>query len=282
MRGVTTLLEWGKRLEPGDSGMVAKIVEMLNQSNEMLVDMHWTKGNLPTGNRTTIRTGLPPAYWRQINQPAPAVKSRTAQVDEPCGLMEQWSEVDEELLAINEDAQAFRLSEAYPILESMSQEAQRTLLYGGTSSVTPEQFPGLATRYNTTNRTIAQTAQNVIDAGGTGTDNTSIWVICWGDGKVSGIFPKNTMAGIQRKDFGLKTRDGVDENGNPTIMAVYREQFKWRLGLMAQDWRYAVRIANIDVGDLNSGGENAPDIITQLTKAFYRCLLYTSPSPRDS
>jgi hypothetical protein len=35
------------------------IVEMLSQVNEILDDMLWVEGNLPTGHKTTVRTGLP-------------------------------------------------------------------------------------------------------------------------------------------------------------------------------------------------------------------------------
>jgi len=49
-----TLAEWAKRLDP--DGKVAKIVEILNQTNEILMDMMFVEGNLPTGHRTTVRT----------------------------------------------------------------------------------------------------------------------------------------------------------------------------------------------------------------------------------
>jgi hypothetical protein len=43
-----TLVDWAKRLDP--DGKTSAIAELLGQSNEILMDMLWTEGNLPTGS----------------------------------------------------------------------------------------------------------------------------------------------------------------------------------------------------------------------------------------
>ena len=80
---VLTLTDWAKRLDP--NGAVASTVELLAQTNEVLQDMLWMEGNLPTGERVVIRTGLPGVYWRALNQGIPSSKSTTAQVTDDCG-----------------------------------------------------------------------------------------------------------------------------------------------------------------------------------------------------
>jgi hypothetical protein len=50
---VLTLADFAKRVDP--DGKVPSIVELLSQSNEVLQDMLWMEGNLPTGHRTTVR-----------------------------------------------------------------------------------------------------------------------------------------------------------------------------------------------------------------------------------
>ena len=50
-----------------------------------LLDMDWQEGNLPTGHRTTIRTGLPESAWRLLNYGVQPSKSVTAQVTDTCG-----------------------------------------------------------------------------------------------------------------------------------------------------------------------------------------------------
>ena len=96
---VLTLADWAKRIDP--DGKTPKIVELLAQTNEILTDMLWKEGNLPTGERTTIRTGLPTVYWRSINQGTQPSKSTTAQIDESCGMLDAWSEVDKDLALLS-------------------------------------------------------------------------------------------------------------------------------------------------------------------------------------
>jgi len=56
-----TYSDWAKRLD--DGYRVAMIIELLSQTNEILDDMLVMEGNLPTGHKTTVRTGLPQATW---------------------------------------------------------------------------------------------------------------------------------------------------------------------------------------------------------------------------
>src|SRR5262245_25347710 len=143
--GALTLIDWAKRLDP--DGKVPYIVELLSQSNEILDDMLWKEGNLPVGNRTTVRTQLPTVTWRLLNQGVAPSKSTTAQIDDQCGTLEAWSEVDCKLAKLNGNVGAFRLSEATAFLEAMNQEVAQTLIYGNTG-LAAEEFTGLAPRYS--------------------------------------------------------------------------------------------------------------------------------------
>jgi hypothetical protein len=254
-----TLADHAKRLDP--SGKVGKIVEMLSLVNPMVEDMQFLEGNLPTGHRTNIRTGLPTIYWRLLNQGTPTSKSRTAQVDEACGMMEARSQVDEKLAKLAADLAAFRMSEAKPFAEAMSQEAASTLIYGN-AAVDPEEITGLANRYSSLS---AQNGQNIISAGGAGSDNSSIWLIVWGEESVHGIFPKGSQAGLVHQDLGLQ--DAFDANNNR--FRAYMDLWQWDLGLVVKDWRYAVRIANIDVSNL-VGESSAADLVKLMIKAIHR------------
>ena len=168
---VLTLADWAKRLDP--DGKVPMIVELLEQTNEVLMDMLWVEGNLPTGHRTTVRTGLPGIAWRLLNQGVQPSKSTTTQIDEAVGILEAWSEVDKDLAELNGNTASFRLSEAQAFLESMNQEFVQTMFYGN-SSTAPEEFTGLSVRYSDTSAT---NGQNIINGGGASSDNTSIWFI---------------------------------------------------------------------------------------------------------
>src|SRR5204863_2316626 len=160
--GNLTLAEWAKRLDP--DGKVPTIVELLNQKNEILDDMVWREGNLPTGHRLTVRTGLPAVAWRLLNQGVVPSKSTTAQIDEQTGMLEAWAEVDKDLALLNGNISAFRLSEARAFIEAMSQEFGRVLFYGN-GGANPEQFTGFSVRYGASG---AANTENVIKAGGAG------------------------------------------------------------------------------------------------------------------
>lgn len=261
VKGLTalTLADWGKRIDP--NGKVDKIIELLSQTNPILLDMMIMESNSPTGHKTTVRTGLPDATWRLLNYGVPNSKSTTAQVTDTMGMLETYAEIDKSLADLNCNTAEFRLSEDRAFLEAMNQKMAQTLFYGDTS-VNPQQFMGLASRYSSKS---AGNGQNIIDAGGTGTDNTSIWLVVWGENTVHGIFPKGQKAGLQMQDLGEQTlRDSAGGQYQG-----YRTHYKWDNGLTLRDWRYVVRIANIDVSDL-SVPASAANIVTQMVKALHR------------
>src|SRR5205823_266324 len=142
----------------------------------------------------------------------------------------------------------FRLSEDLAFLEGMNQQMAGVLFYGNTAA-NPERFMGLAPRYPTVAVATAANAANVIDAGGVGAVNTSIWILVWGPNTVHALFPKGKISGLQHRDLGEWPL--LDSNNN--LYQGYRTHFKWDIGLTVRDWRYVVRIANIDVNALQGG-----------------------------
>lgn len=263
--GALTLADWAKRLDP--NGKVPTIVELLSQSNEILDDMLWMEGNLPTGHRTTVRTGLPTVYWRILNQGVAPSKSTTVQIDEGAAMLEAWSSVDKDLAELNGNVKAFRLSEARAYIEAMNQEMAGTLFYGNAGTA-PEEFNGLATRYSAISG--AANGQNVISAGGASTDNYSIYLVVWGENTVFGVFPKGSKAGLIHEDLGEQTVT-VTQGVGGTLLRAYQDRWQWKCGLVLKDWRYVVRICNIDVSDLVAlAGTTASEKLTKyMTKATY-------------
>lgn len=259
---VLTLADWAKRLDP--DGQVPMIVELLSQTNEIIQDQLFMEGNLPTGHRVTVRTSLPTVSWRLLNQGVTPSKSGTAQVDEQAGMLEAYSEVDKDLAELNGNSAAFRLSEAQAFLEAMNQEYAQTLVYGNAGTA-PEEFTGLAPRYALSTGT---TGQNVIKAGGSGSDNSSIYLVAWGANTVFGIFPKGSKAGLIHEDLGLVTVQGATGIGTSRMRA-YQDHWQWKAGLVVRDWRYVVRICNIDISNLVAES-SAADIIKVMLRAIHR------------
>jgi hypothetical protein len=257
-----TLNDWAKR--QGTDKKTAAIIELLSQSNEILDDMRFKEGNLPTGEQATIRTGLPSVVYRLMNQGVPASKSTTAQITENAATLEARSEVDADIAKLNGDVNAFRLSESMAFLEAMNQQMASTLFYG--TNANPEEFVGLAPRYNDLS---AANAQNIIGAGGSGSDNSSIWLVGWGDQTVHGIFPKGSSAGLEHEDLGLD--DAFDASNNR--FRAYMDRYVWKNGLMVKDWRYVVRIANVDISDLaGQTGTQASTAATAIVKLMTRAI----------
>ena len=239
-----TLADIAKRTDP--RGKVDAIAELLSQTNEVLEDMPFVEGNLPTGHKTIIRTGLPTAAWRLLNYGVPQSKSQTQTVTDTCGMLEAYAEIDKALAELNGNAASFRLSEDRAFLEAMNQEMASTLFYGDTAK-NPERFLGLSARFPTLNKAKSATAENIVDAGGTTADKlSSIWLVCWGDQTVHGIYPKESKAGFTHEDRGQVTL--FDPNGNK--YEGFRTHYKWSVGLTLRDWRYVVRIANVDLATI--------------------------------
>lgn len=268
-----TLLDWAKRTDP--DGTTPIIADLLSQTNEILLDATYVQGNLPTGHRVTIQTGLPTVYFRSLNQGIVTSKGTTAQVDESCAIMEARSEVDIDLAMLNGNTADFRLSEARMFIEAMNQKQAETMFYGNPAS-DPKEYLGLAPRYSDLG---AGNSQNILNAGGDNANTqTSVWLICWSDQTVFCPFPKGSNAGLLQEDLGRQTSYDTGVSGER--MEVLAERFQWKSGLVVKDWRYTVRICNIgtaaaDTNDITGldgtmGKDSVDNIIHQMAKAVAR------------
>jgi hypothetical protein len=262
-----TLSDWAQRVDP--DGSTADIVEVLADTNDIINDMLWVESNQPTSHVSTVRTGLPAGTWRLFNYGVAQEKSRTVQVTDGMGMLETYSLVDKALADLNGNSASFRFSEDRAFIEGLNQTFASTLFYGAASE--PNKFIGLAPRYNDTPQDTDDSVStfNILDAGGESDANTSVWLICWGANTAHGIFPKGGKAGLSNRDLGedtLKDAAGNEYQG-------YRTHYKWDSGIVVRDWRYVVRIANIDVDDLitfGSGSDTSANIIRLLIQAVNR------------
>ena len=259
-----TLMDVARRTD--GNGKIAKIVEMLSEQNSILEDMVFEQCNNGFTHKTTVRTGLPAAVWRKLYEGVPASKSETAQIQDSCGMLETYSEIDKSLADMAPDKAAFLLSESASFLESMNNEMASTLIYGNEKS-DKAKFTGLAARYGALSSSESNIGFNVISGGGAGSDNTSIYVLTWGNQTMHGLYPRGSKAGISVDFRGQQT---VRDSSNNKYEA-YVTHYKWDMGFCLRDWRYGVRIANIDVSDLASSGSSnysGTDLINLLIKAF--------------
>jgi hypothetical protein len=239
-------------------GSQLPIAEILNETNEVLDDMVWKEGNLTTGHRGVVRSGIPTPTWTKLYGRVQPNKGTLVPITDTCGMLEAWSAIDARLVDMAPNAQAYRLSEDRAHIEGITQELCDTLFYGN-EATEPEAFTGFGPRFNDQS---AANGDNILTSAATpdGSDNTSIWLVVWGD-NVHGIYPKNSMAGLQYEDKGKQTSETSDG-----LMDVYRSHYSWNCGLHVKDWRYVVRV-NIDAEDLTKNAATGPDLIDLMAQA---------------
>lgn len=255
-----TLLDLATRQDA--AGNILDIVEILNQSNEILEDATVIEANGATGHVTAIRSGIPAPTWRKLYGGVQPAKSTVVKVTDTFGELANYSRVDKTLVDLASDGAAFRLSEDRPIIEGMGQEMGQTLFYGSEKTA-PEEFTGLSARYNSL--TAENGVDNIINAGGSGSDNTSIWLVGWGQHTAHLITPKGSKAGLHQKDLGEMTV----QNSDGSMYQAYATFYQWFNGFTLRDWRYVVRIANIDVSDQNTLA-NTKNLVQWMTQATER------------
>ncbi|MCP4127340.1 MAG: hypothetical protein GY753_09790 [Gammaproteobacteria bacterium] len=251
------LADYYGRLDGNDQ--IAEVINMLTEINPILDDAVVQECNNGSSHLTTTRTGLPQGTWRKLYEGVQPTKSKTAQVQDTTGWLEAYSEVDKKLVDLaGSNGGALRMDEAEAFIEGMSNQMAEALFYSD-SALDPEKFGGLAPRFNSLS---AVNGNQIVNAAGAGSDNTSIWFVVWSPKTVSLLYPKGSKAGVQRKDLGEVTKES-----NNQLYQVMREHFQWDIGLTVRDWRYVSRVANIDVSNMAAG---SVDLVDLMISAYYK------------
>ena len=245
-----TLLDLAKLQDP--DGNLAKVVEMQSRTEEFMLDVNFIPGNLDTGHRTTLRTGIPAATLRLFNEYVAPSNGTEAQVTFETAQAETWLQADAELVKLAPSAEQFLASKSLANLEGLARRVATTMIYGN-HRTNPRECTGFMSYYNSST---AESGDNLIRAGGSGSDNASIIYVGWGDETITGIVPKNAAVGLQINDYGEETAN--DSSGN--LMRVRRMKMNQYFGLAVQDWRYGGRIANIDRSVLAANPLTAYDL----------------------
>lgn len=255
-----TYLTLADKLKVQDSNgeIISEVIEMLSETNDLLLDAEVQECNDGTKHKTVIRAKMPDISLRAFYEGVKPSKSGYGQVEDATCMMDAYSEVDKDLADLNGNTSAFRLLEAQSFIQAMNDTCQDNILYGS-KKTDAKAFDGIAVRYNKYSSTKGSAAYNVIDGGGRGSDNTSIYAITWGKAHTSLIYPKGSVAGLTREDKGQQT--SVGDSGQ---FEIYREHFTWKVGLSIRDWRSSGRIANIDVSALETSG--AADLVKLMVK----------------
>lgn len=260
-----TLADFRKRANP--DGTLDFVIEALENSNPILQDMPWKEGNLPTGNKTTIRTALPKPSIRLINRGVKPSKSTTEQIQDTCMMLEDRSTVDVRLLKLyGGNAEAFRRSEDAAFVQGFSDVVAANVFYGDADE-NPGCFNGLSKRYATLTGNKGEAGYQVISAGTPGTNtNTSAMLVGWGTHATTGIYPRGSQLGLHQEDLG--EMDAEDANGGK--FRAVTTLFSWDCGLAVQDIRANAMVRNIDVSKLPTTSSAKLDLIEKFVVAKNR------------
>jgi hypothetical protein len=252
---------------------IGKVAEVLVQENPMLMDIPYMEMNEGTIHKEEIRSALPAVYYRKANQAIPASKTTTEERTFTAAHFESKSQIDHAVASRGglDRIPYNRWNQAMGHLQAHAQEHASLTVYGSpyTSNL---KVAGFMDIYCTTN-TSEETSKQVIDGGGTGSVNTSILRVHWGERSIFGIYPKGTTAGLKRTDRSTGGKqvqiNALDSSGNAGNFWGYEEQFEIDHGLVVKDYRQAARICNIDVDNLVSGA-SAADLIDLMISAHYK------------
>lgn len=248
-----------------DGGIDTEIAEMLTEVQDWMKYAYWQEGNLPTGNRDTIRTSLQTPTWRKLNAGTQPTKSTTAQNVDSCGILEIISEIDVKEAQLNGNEAAWRMSEERPAIDAMGNEAGQTLIYGNESTA-PEEFTGIKVRYDSTTAENSTHIFKDASAAG-GTANTSIYLVGWGRMGARMLYPKAGKPNLQINDLGRQLLENADgANGR---MLAYVTQLTWDMGFGIKDWRNVCRF-QYDSADVVFNGATGPRLEDTMRKMVRR------------
>ena len=258
-----TLLDVMKRIDP--DGTPATVIQLLAEENNLLQTMPFFPTNKETFHQISVQTGLPGAEFIGLNEGVDATKGNVAQMTFDTGFIEMRDQIDDNILTLTPNAISMISMESMMKMESMSQKITSAVFNG--SLANPKEFVGLAEYYSASSTNPQNSGFNILDGGGTGADNESIWLVCWGPMRVYGIFPKNIgTAGFQNIFDGLHLVTAINQKS----LRVWQNTYKWHAGLVVADWRSTVRIANLDISDLKTSAPGATFLTDLLVTAIER------------
>jgi hypothetical protein len=229
----------------------SRIINILSKVNPIVQDAVAVECNQGTGHMTTRVASMPSPTLRGYNEGVAATKATTQQKVDTCSIFQAKVEADELLLELQNNKEAYLMMQAKAKMEAISQDLATYMFYGN-SVDDVKQMLGLAPRFGSLS---GETADQIVSAGGSGSDNTSVWFVSWGDDTCHTIYPQGTQAGIKRKRMDNEQIADAAGNQYPGIIDYYTVQ----QGLAVPDHRYIARVCNIDVTDVATYGAESDD-----------------------
>lgn len=234
--------------QTGVNGDIKKATELLARRNDIVMVIPWMESNRETGHQSVQRTALPTVSYAKWNEGTAVSKPTFRQIMDTVALLEGISNVDTRELEVNNWKEGYRFNRDKAFVESMNQQFASDFFYSD-ADADPEKFDGMAVRYGTATQVRDTYGYYLISGGASGSDNTSIWLVGFGDDACMGLYGKGKAAGLRSEDKG--ERRVTDSSNNPYY--VWETKWSWDVGLKVADPATCGRICNIDVSDLQGG-----------------------------
>lgn len=240
-----TPAEVAKRQNLKEQGL---IIEVMKETNEMLMDAVMVEASDGTVNRTTQRTSMPTGTRRTYGQGVLGHASTTRQIEDVIEQLADFSDVDAQMADHSPNKNELLRSEDIAFLEGLGQTQADDLLYAKRADG-PEYLDGLMVRL------AALDNQNVFRMETSGSDFCSLLIVKWASDKAQLFYPRGGAGlGIKREYRGKVDATTEIVSGRPRILPVYRTWFQTDFGLSVRHPKAVKRIANIKPG--TTTGEN--------------------------
>lgn len=255
----STLLDLKAQLGPDNK--LTRAINMMSMKNDFIKMLPVIPANGKTYHKTSMLVGLPTPAWRKLNGGTPSSTDSHAEATETIGMLESWQRTDKALAKLSGNPGEYRMLKGESHLEALTQNFATTFWYADKS--TPEKPLGMSPRYGVLSG--SEIADNVHAQGGAGADNTSIWYGRLSPQNLAIITPEGSPSGgvehESKDDHITENAGGVPGN----FMSTYIDHWMWNVGIALMDWRYWVRMCNIDVSALLAGA--GADLLDALIKA---------------
>ena len=253
--------------DPAAHGKIRPFVNLLAALSPLVSTAYWTEANDGDKHQTEMVVDMPEPMYRRLYQGVPPTKETTQIVTDTAAILaDHWSTDVQALLRLKDrDAQSYkRFTRGQAHIQGMATTLESGFFYGNTAGA-PEQFKGLAPRFNAIGSD--PWGKQIIDAGGTGSDNTSIWFVTMGDRQCGAFYPSGIPNGIKHYTDGTLENPKLVDDASGNRYPAAQDFLELNVGMYVADPRYVVRVANIDVNALRAG---TVDIYKYLVQAYHR------------
>jgi hypothetical protein len=242
-------------------GKLAKVYDMVTENTPIIRDLMMVQCNRIDEFEHAELTGLPVSYYVMLGQGYPKSKATTKIVKDGTARVGNRFEVDRETARLSGNVPEFMAKQELFHIKSVMEKIEETIIYG--AAVDVDEFIGIHARLSTPSTDRTNSGYNLINGGGTGSDNMSVLGIVHSSETFHGIYPQGQKTGLEidRIDS-IDGSDGVpitDPQDSTRELLGYKRFVQQILGIAVPSWHGIVRICNIDnsllTADVSTGAD---------------------------